>query len=88
MRGAADFHVAGVLAQLHPDCAVEAGTSIASLRGVLIHAATAEGKLVLTLEGSDTDVAERLHEIQGTPGVVSAVLVYQHSETIDEEPDV
>lgn len=80
-----DFHVAGVLAHLHPEAAAETGTRIASLRGVIIHAATARGKLVLTLEGSDAEVAERLHDIQRLPGVVSAVLVSQHFEGIEEE---
>jgi nitrate reductase NapD len=85
---AATFHVAGVLIHAAPQQASDVAAEIARTPGATVHA-SAGGKLVITLEASDpAHILDALTTIQRLPGVMSAVLVSEHSEplvTIDEE---
>jgi periplasmic nitrate reductase NapD len=55
---------------------------LVALPGVEVHAATDDGRLVITLEDAGTDSAAdtfvKLHDIQG---VMSVAMIYQYSET-------
>lgn len=83
------FHVAGILAHVRPERAGALGTSFARLPGALVHHQSPGGKLVITLEGTDVPaLLATLREIQETPGVFSAVLVYQHSEPLDTSEEI
>lgn len=89
MSNDAQFHVAGVLAHVRPELAAALGTSIARISGAVVHQRSAEGKLVITLEGHEAGaVLAALREIQDMRGVLSAVLVYQHSEPLDATDEI
>jgi nitrate reductase NapAB chaperone NapD len=82
------YHVAGILVHAAHGRADSVARRIAGMPGALVHA-QAGGKIAATLESDQSRaVADALNTIQAMSGVVSAVLVSEHSEpltTIDEE---
>jgi nitrate reductase NapD len=86
-----ELHVAGVLVQIVPACLESVGRTIATLPGADVHARSPDGKLVVTLETQDpAGIMAHLSHIREIRGVLSALLVYEHSEpldSIDEEVD-
>lgn len=78
-----EFHVAGILVQAVPARAEAVGAAISVLPGAEVHA-RADGKLVVTLESEGAaPILAALDGINAMKGVISAVLVYQHSEPLD-----
>jgi nitrate reductase NapD len=63
---------------------LQAATDVLSaLPGVEVHAASAEGKIVVTCEAPGSrELLDRVDAIKGIEGVLSATLVYQHSEPL------
>ncbi len=56
------------------------------LTGVEVHAFTAEGRLIVTVETDDERQMKQTFEQMGSiSGVQATMLVYQHSETLDDE---
>jgi nitrate reductase NapD len=79
-----DFHVAGVVVHAAPSGVGGVAREIAAIAGARVHASSAAGKLVVTLEGSATDaIMSGLEEIRRLHGVLAAALVYQHAERED-----
>ena len=77
------FHVAGVLVQAYPAQAVAVRAAIECVEGAVVHAADAAGRFVVTLESADFAALSRhLTALQNMQGVVSAVLVSEHSEPL------
>lgn len=65
-------------AQRHPDLR----TRMASMPGVEIHAATGDGRIVITIESdSDRAAAHTYEAIERLPGVLSMALVFQQTES-------
>lgn len=82
---AAEFHVAGVVVHALPGFLPPVRRALRRLPGAQIHGASPAGKLVVTLEAScSRAVVDRLAAIQRLDGVLSAVMVYQHSEAEEE----
>ena len=83
-----DLHVAGVLARTRPEHAEAVSARIAALPGAEVHAASADGKLVVTLEAFDpATLSERLTRLPLVAGVLTAVLVYEHHECLEDTQD-
>jgi nitrate reductase NapD len=81
--GTALYHVAGILVYAAPEREDEVGSAIRALPGALVHAHAA-GRIVATLEGPvSSELSAALDTIQRLPGVLSAVLVSEHSEPIE-----
>jgi len=79
-----ELHIAGIVVHARPDGAAEVGAAIAQWPGCHVHATSADGKLVVTLEGAGArEIAARMDEIQRLAPVLSALLVYQHNEPLD-----
>jgi nitrate reductase NapAB chaperone NapD len=82
------FCVAGVLVHAMAQRVNDVAADISHIAGATVHA-SAGGKLAITLEALDPAcILDALTTIQRLPGVMSAVLVSEHSEpleTIDEE---
>jgi nitrate reductase NapD len=61
-------------------------SALTLLPGVEIHAATSDGKLVLTLEDAGTasaaDTFVKLHDIAG---VMSVAMIYQYSDELETD---
>lgn len=82
------FHVAGVLVQAMPEQARSVGQRIWQLPGAIVHAADG-GKLVVTLESEDAaSIVEQFTRLQHMSGVMSAVLVSEHSEPLAAADEV
>ena len=86
-----ETHVAGLVVHAYPDATERVAAAIVEFAGAQVHASSADGKLVVTLEADGADaMADFICRIQTLPGVLAAALVYQHSEdaaAMDEEMD-
>ena len=83
-----EWHVAGVLARTRPGEADAVTARIAAVPGAQVHAGSADGKLVVTLEAPGAAaLAALLARIALIAGVLSAVLVYQHHEPLEDRHD-
>jgi nitrate reductase NapD len=78
------MNISGVLLHAHPNRLAPLRRQLGRMPGLEIHATTGEGRLVLTLEEADgVPLGEALLKLQGLEGVLSAALVYHHSEIAD-----
>lgn len=75
------MNISGIVLRARPERAAAVRDSVAALPGVEVHAATGDGRLVLTLEdagsASAADTFVKLHDIQG---VMSVAMIYQYSD--------
>ena len=75
------MNISGIVLRARPENAAEIRDSLAALPGVEVHAATGDGRLVLTLEDAGTasaaDTFVKLHDIRG---VMSVAMIYQYSD--------
>ena len=77
----AEHHISSLVVHVRPECAPAATAAIAALAGAEIHAATPEGKLVVTLETGGTDeITRAITGINAIKGVLSAVLAFHQIE--------
>jgi nitrate reductase NapD len=78
------MNISGIVLRARPERLADVERSLAALPGVEVHAATADGRLVVTLEDAGTasaaDSFVRLHDISG---VMSVAMIYQYC---DENP--
>ena len=76
-----EIHISSLIVHARPADCPAVRRAITAMNGAEVHAATAAGKLVVTLEtGNESDIAARLTDINALPGVVSAVLVFHQFE--------
>lgn len=79
------INVSGLLVHALPDKAEAVRARLLQLPGIEVHAVSPEGRLVVTLENaSDQDMADIFARVQALPDVLSASLVYHHSEDTEE----
>ena len=79
-----ELHIAGIVVHARPERVERVAGAIRGLSGAEIHATSADGKLVVTLEApSAREIAARMDEIQQLDAVLSASLVYQHNESLE-----
>lgn len=75
------MHIAGVVVRTRPQFMPEIRSRIAGIAGAEVHAATDDGRLVVTVEGADRGaVANGLFALNGLPQVLTAVMVYEQSD--------
>jgi len=78
-----ELHIASLVVHSTPRRVQGVSETIAAIPGARVHAASAAGKLVVTLEASTADeMVARVIDIQRTDGVLSAALVYQCADTL------
>lgn len=74
-------HISSLLVHAQPGRMKDIRAAIEAIPGTEIHAASAAGKLIVTLETEGTGaVSEALAAISGLPGVLSAALVFHQFE--------
>ena len=82
-------HIAGVLVQARPEHIPQVQTSLGDLAGLEVHAVNPDGRIVVTIVGNGRRaVADTLLSLNAMDGVLSACLVYEHSETCSITGDV
>lgn len=75
------MHISGVLVHAQPGEADRVRGRLCATPGVEVHAISPEGRLVVTIElGDDARLPETFNAISALPGVLSAALVYSHTE--------
>ena len=80
----AEHNVCGVLVHTRPGTVEDVRGRLAALPGVEVHAATDEGRLVVTVEDTPDRLAiETITDILQTEGVINASLVYQYTDDED-----
>ena len=79
------MNISSAILHIAPTRLEEACAALLQMPGVEIHARSAEGKVVVTLEDDDTNsAADSYVALHGMPGVASVAMVYQYS---DDESD-
>ncbi len=80
-----EYHVAALVVHCRAESQASVCEAIESMEGAEIHAATDEGKLVVTLERNNrVDLQSGMHALSALPGVLSASLTYHRVENLDE----
>jgi nitrate reductase NapD len=80
----AEYNVCGVLVHTRPGNVEDVMGRLAALPGVEVHAATDEGRVVVTVEDTPGRLAiETIDDIFQTVGVINASLVYQYTDDED-----
>ena len=76
------MHIAGVLVQTRPEHIPQVQNRLGDVAGLEVHAVSPDGRIVVTVEGHGRKaVADTLFSLNAMQGVLSACLVYEHSET-------
>ena len=79
-----ELHIASLVVHSTPQRLGSVAAVIASLPGALVHASSATGKVVVTLEVPTAEaMSQQVSTIQHIDGVLSAVLVYQCADNLD-----
>ncbi|RZI44128.1 sorbose reductase [Herbaspirillum sp. HC18] len=76
-----EIHIAGIVVFARPEHITAVSACIRTLPSATIHAASPDGKLVVTLETDSTKrTLDCMDAMRALPGIVDVVLVYQHAE--------
>jgi nitrate reductase NapD len=75
------MNISGIVVHASPDKIDMVRTQLEKIPGVEVHAASAEGKMVVTIEKpGDRETADIFEEISRIPGILSTAMVYHHFE--------
>ena len=84
-----EIHIAGLIVHASAAQVTAVRSQIALLPKAQVHAAGADGRLVVTLETDSTKrTLDYMDALRILPGVINVALVYQHAEdaaAMDEE---
>lgn len=79
-----ELHIASLVVHTTPRRRDSVAAAVATLPGSVVHAASPDGKLVVTLEApSEAAMSACAAAIQHIDGVLSAALVYQCADDLD-----
>lgn len=83
------MNISSVILHVVPERLEQACAVLSEMPGVEIHARNAEGKVVVTVEDSDTNsAADSYVALHGIPGVASVAMVYQYSDDVMDSQEV
>ena len=78
------MNICGVLVHARPENIEVVSERLLMVDGVEIHGSNEDGRMVVTLEEDDNDrMADALMDFQKLEGVISASMIYHHSEDIE-----
>ncbi|MBF0470877.1 MAG: chaperone NapD [Gammaproteobacteria bacterium] len=81
------MNICGILIHIQPEKRDEVTSRLLAICGVEIHSVTAQGQVIATLEEDNEErTASSLLAIQDLQGVISASMIYHHSETEEASP--
>ena len=82
------MNISSAILHVAPIRLEEVCVALRKMPGVEIHAQSPEGKLVVTIEDSDTNsAADSYAAMHGIPGVASVAMVYQYSDDESDKSD-
>ncbi|MCX7897139.1 MAG: chaperone NapD [Rhodocyclaceae bacterium] len=80
------MNISSLIVIPHPDQGGDVERGLLEIEGAEIHAISPDGKFVVTLEAEDDATTASLFDrVAALPGVMSAAMVYQHSEPNPDE---
>lgn len=80
------MQISGVLLQVRPEQAQSVRECIARIAGTEVHAITADGRIVLTVEREHgQELAQTLQQMTDIPGVLASALVYHYFDSDDTQ---
>ncbi|HEB99225.1 MAG TPA: glutamate synthase [Thiotrichales bacterium] len=75
------MNISGVLVRSRPEKVFEVRRALEAIEGVEVHAATEDGRLIVTVEeDGDRAMADKVLSLQDLPGVIAASMVYHQFE--------
>lgn len=78
-----ELHIAGIVVFADQSHLESVASCIGAIPMATIHAATPDGKMVVTLEADSTQrTLDYLDAIRALPGVMNVAMVYQHAEPL------
>jgi periplasmic nitrate reductase NapD len=78
-----EVHIAGIVVFARPERIDAISAHIRAIPGATIYAASADGKIVVTLETDSTKrTLDYMDAMRALPGVADVALVYQHAEPL------
>lgn len=84
-----EFNICGVLVHVRLDRVNQVKAHLEAIAGVEVHSATDEGKLVITVESENRRfIADTITGLTDVKGVLSASMIYQHSEDLATEGEM
>lgn len=84
-----ELHITGLVVHAVPGRQQDVGAAIGAIAGAQVHAGSAEGKLVVTLEAPTAEeMLAMIAGIQHTEGVLSAGLVYECVDSLEAMNEV
>ena len=79
------MNISGVLVHTRPEQTNVVKTQLGNLSGVEVHAATEDGRLVLTIENESAPMIDTMNSFHDIKGVLSASLIYHHFDELEIE---
>lgn len=80
------MNISSLLIDVEPRRTEYARAQLEQLPGVEVYAATAEGRLIVTVEkDDDLEMSRAIEQLGALRGVRAMTLIYHHSETLDDE---
>ncbi|GAA5186859.1 chaperone NapD [Ferrimonas gelatinilytica] len=80
-----EYHIAALVVHCRDEAVASVRAAIDEMAGAEVHAATEEGKLVVTLEQNNrAELQTGMHALSLLSGVLSASLTYHRVEGLDE----
>jgi nitrate reductase NapD len=81
------MNITGVIVRAWPEHLAAVQAQLRDQPGVEIHAVTADGRLVVTVEdANDRQLADRIMNFNDMQGVLSAAMIYHHYDSDQETP--
>ena len=75
------MNISGVIVHARPERVTDVEHALTAMTGVEVHAATDDGRLIVTVEDDDDRMlADTVMSLHNVPGVLSAAMVYHQFE--------
>ena len=75
------INICGVLVHARPDKMTDVKKGLLEFAGLEIHETVDDGRLVITIDLPDrSQMIETINQLNSVTGVISAAMVYQHTE--------
>ena len=79
------MNISGVLVHTRPEQTNVVKSQLGNLFGVEVHAATEDGRLVVTIENESAPMIDTMNSFHDIKGVLSASLIYHHFDELENE---
>jgi nitrate reductase NapD len=76
------MNISSMVVRTRPESVAPLKAALLEIPGLEIHAATEDGRLIVTLEDTpEQSVSEAVMRVSTVPGVIAASLVYEYTDT-------